>query len=182
MVSFLQIKTVDGKMGSNVISHDHRVLSIQSHVVHGHVGNKSATFPLQVLGFEVDAINSVHLSNHTGYGKKRGQVLSDKELSECIDYYWLDIWRCTVDMSHSRFRLNNKNDFFVVILFHCARSLVLGDVFLGLEQNDLLDTYTHLLTGYIGNESFLREISSIVKTLKQVNPDLVYGMHTDLKQ
>ncbi|XP_055727421.1 pyridoxal kinase-like isoform X2 [Salvelinus fontinalis] len=44
-----------------------RVLSIQSHVVRGYVGNKSATFPLQVLGFEVDSINSVQFSNHTGY-------------------------------------------------------------------------------------------------------------------
>lgn len=61
---------------------NYRVLSIQSHVVHGYVGNKSATFPLQVLGFEVDAINSVHFSNHTGYGKFKGQVLSDEELSE----------------------------------------------------------------------------------------------------
>ena len=31
----------------------HRLLSIQSHVVSGYVGNKSATFPLQLLGFEV---------------------------------------------------------------------------------------------------------------------------------
>ena len=38
-----------------------RVLSIQSHVVSGYVGNKSATFPLQLLGFEVDAINSVQV-------------------------------------------------------------------------------------------------------------------------
>ena len=30
-----------------------RVLSVQSHVVSGYVGNKSATFPLQLLGFEV---------------------------------------------------------------------------------------------------------------------------------
>ncbi|MEQ2235908.1 hypothetical protein ILYODFUR_006997 [Ilyodon furcidens] len=44
-----------------------RVLSIQSHVVRGYVGNKSATFPLQVLGFEVDSINSVQFSNHTGW-------------------------------------------------------------------------------------------------------------------
>ncbi|XP_034754349.1 pyridoxal kinase-like [Etheostoma cragini] len=43
-----------------------RVLSIQSHVVRGYVGNKSASFPLQVLGFEVDSINSVQFSNHTG--------------------------------------------------------------------------------------------------------------------
>ena len=30
-----------------------RVLSVQSHTVHGYVGNKSAVFPLQLLGFEV---------------------------------------------------------------------------------------------------------------------------------
>ena len=43
-----------------------RVLSIQSHVGSGYVGNKAATFPLQALGFDVDAINSVQFSNHTG--------------------------------------------------------------------------------------------------------------------
>nr|KAF6379770.1 pyridoxal kinase [Myotis myotis] len=42
-----------------------RVLSIQSHVVRGYVGNRAATFPLQVLGFEIDAVNSVQFSNHT---------------------------------------------------------------------------------------------------------------------
>jgi pyridoxine kinase len=36
-----------------------RVLSIQSHTVHGYVGNKSAVFPLQLLGFDVDPVNSV---------------------------------------------------------------------------------------------------------------------------
>ncbi|XP_044073264.1 pyridoxal kinase-like isoform X2 [Siniperca chuatsi] len=58
-----------------------RVLSIQSHVVRGYVGNKSATFPLQVLGFEVDSINSVQFSNHTGYAHWRGQVLKAEELN-----------------------------------------------------------------------------------------------------
>lgn len=43
-----------------------RVLSIQSHTVHGYVGNKAAVFPLQILGFDVDPINSVQFSNHTG--------------------------------------------------------------------------------------------------------------------
>ncbi|KAL6484399.1 hypothetical protein MHYP_G00064440 [Metynnis hypsauchen] len=59
---------------------DCRVLSIQSHVVRGYVGNKSATFPLQVLGFEVDSINSVQFSNHTGYEHWKGQVLTADEL------------------------------------------------------------------------------------------------------
>ncbi|KAG8037840.1 hypothetical protein G9C98_006051 [Cotesia typhae] len=58
-----------------------RVLSIQSHVVSGYVGNKSATFPLQLLGFEVDAINSVQLSNHTGYKVTKGDILNDHNLN-----------------------------------------------------------------------------------------------------
>mgnify|MGYP003387003083 CR=1 FL=1 len=44
-----------------------QILSIQSHVVHGKVGNTAAMFPLQLLGFDVHAINSVQFSNHTGY-------------------------------------------------------------------------------------------------------------------
>ncbi|XP_024445220.1 pyridoxal kinase isoform X3 [Populus trichocarpa] len=43
-----------------------RVLSIQSHTVQGYVGNKSAVFPLQLLGYDVDPVNSVQFSNHTG--------------------------------------------------------------------------------------------------------------------
>ncbi|KAL0489347.1 pyridoxine kinase [Acrasis kona] len=44
-----------------------RVLSIQSHVVHGYVGNRAAVLPLQLLGYDVDFINSVQFSNHSGY-------------------------------------------------------------------------------------------------------------------
>lgn len=62
-----------------------RVLSIQSHVVSGYVGNDSATFPLQVLGFDVDTINSVQLSNHTGYDHVKGQVLDANELKVLFD-------------------------------------------------------------------------------------------------
>uniref|UniRef100_A0A1B6D625 Pyridoxal kinase n=2 Tax=Clastoptera arizonana TaxID=38151 RepID=A0A1B6D625_9HEMI len=62
-----------------------KVLSIQSHVVSGYVGNKSATFPLQVLGFEVDPINSVQLSNHSGYGHYDGQTLDDKDLEVLLN-------------------------------------------------------------------------------------------------
>lgn len=62
-----------------------RVLSIQSHVVSGYVGNKSATFPLQLLGFEVDAINSVQFSNSTRYGHWKGQVLAEQELVDLTE-------------------------------------------------------------------------------------------------
>ncbi|XP_004696959.1 pyridoxal kinase [Echinops telfairi] len=62
-----------------------RVLSIQSHVVRGYVGNRAATFPLQVLGFEIDAVNSVQFSNHTGYAHWKGQVLNSDELHELYE-------------------------------------------------------------------------------------------------
>ncbi|CAN0078359.1 unnamed protein product, partial [Ectocarpus sp. 13 AM-2016] len=42
------------------------LFSIQSHVVRGYVGNKCSVFPLQLLGFDVDPVNSVQFSNHTG--------------------------------------------------------------------------------------------------------------------
>jgi pyridoxine kinase len=51
------------------------ILSIQSHVVYGHAGNSAAVFPLQRLGNEVWAINTVEFSNHTGYGAWTGNVL-----------------------------------------------------------------------------------------------------------
>ncbi|MBK8007833.1 MAG: pyridoxal kinase PdxY [Rhizobiales bacterium] len=50
------------------------LLSIQSHVAYGHVGNAAATFPLQRLGAEVWPVHTVQFSNHTGYGAWRGQV------------------------------------------------------------------------------------------------------------
>nr|XP_003218993.1 PREDICTED: pyridoxal kinase [Anolis carolinensis] len=62
-----------------------RVLSIQSHVVRGYVGNRAAAFPLQVLGFEIDTVNSVQFSNHTGYDHWKGQVLNSDELHELYE-------------------------------------------------------------------------------------------------
>ncbi|CAH1967132.1 unnamed protein product [Acanthoscelides obtectus] len=62
-----------------------RVLSIQSHVVSGYVGNKSAVFPMQLLGLEVDFINSVQFCTHTGYKKLTGQVLTEKDLRDLMD-------------------------------------------------------------------------------------------------
>ena len=50
------------------------ILSIQSHVVYGHVGNSAAVFPLQRIGVEVWPVHTVQFSNHTGYGHWRGEV------------------------------------------------------------------------------------------------------------
>lgn len=107
-----------------------RVLSVQSHVVHGYVGNKSAVFPMQLLGLEVDPVNSVQFSNHTGYpGGFAGERLSGEQLEALVA---------------------------------------------GLEKNGLLSGYTHLLTGYIGSVSFLRQVLELVGKLRLANPGLVF--------
>src|SRR4051794_37664123 len=49
------------------------ILSIQSHVAYGHVGNDAAVFPMQRLGCEVWPIHTVQFSNHTGYGAWTGR-------------------------------------------------------------------------------------------------------------
>ena len=51
------------------------VLSIQSWVACGNVGNCAALFPLQRLGIETWSLNTVAFSNHTGYGKWRGAAV-----------------------------------------------------------------------------------------------------------
>jgi len=60
------------------------VLSIQSHVVYGYAGNTAAVFPIQRLGREVWAINTVEFSNHTGYGSWRGKALGAELASELV--------------------------------------------------------------------------------------------------
>ena len=61
------------------------ILSIQSHVAYGHVGNASATFPMQRLGVEVWPIHTVQFSNHTGYGAWKGQVFDSGLISELVE-------------------------------------------------------------------------------------------------
>lgn len=61
-----------------------RILSIQSSVAYGHVGNSAATFPLQRLGHDVWPVITVHFSNHTGYGQWRGPVLDPADVREVI--------------------------------------------------------------------------------------------------
>ena len=60
------------------------ILSIQSHVVYGHVGNSAAVFPLQRIGCEVWPLNTVQFSNHTGYLDWRGQAFDAAMIDDCV--------------------------------------------------------------------------------------------------
>jgi len=60
------------------------ILSIQSAVAYGHVGNSAAVFPLQRLGHEVWPIDTVQLSNHTGYGAWRGRAWGANDIAEVV--------------------------------------------------------------------------------------------------
>ncbi|KAJ7960119.1 Pyridoxal kinase [Quillaja saponaria] len=80
-----------------LLSETRRVLSIQSHTLQGYVGNKSAVFPLQLLGYDVDPINSAVLKSHrkaasiTSLSLRtlrlwfKGEVLNGKKLWELIE-------------------------------------------------------------------------------------------------
>ena len=61
------------------------ILSIQSWVSYGHVGNASAVFPLQRLGANVWPIHTVQFSNHTGYGHWTGQVFTGESVRDLVD-------------------------------------------------------------------------------------------------
>ena len=60
------------------------VLSIQSNVAWGYVGNSAAVFALQRLGFDVLQVHTVLFSNHTGYGQFRGQILSAEHIRDIL--------------------------------------------------------------------------------------------------
>lgn len=102
-----------------------RVLSIQSHVVHGYAGNKCAVFPLQLHGFDVDFVNSVQFSNHAGnisffdstrsYAHVKGQRLTDSELADLYE----------------GLQLNNLNEYSYILTGYCGNVTFLrkiGDV------------------------------------------------------
>ncbi len=61
-----------------------RLLSIQSQVAYGHVGNSAAVFPLQRLGVEVLPVSTVAFSNHTGYGQWRGVRYAPADIAEVL--------------------------------------------------------------------------------------------------
>ena len=61
------------------------ILSIQSAVAYGHVGNSAATLPLQRLGFDVWPLNTVQLGHHPGYGDFAGHIVAPEQLAVIAD-------------------------------------------------------------------------------------------------
>lgn len=61
------------------------LLSIQSHVVFGHAGNRAAVFPVERLGVNVWPLNTVQFSNHTQYGQWTGEVLSPNQVPVLVE-------------------------------------------------------------------------------------------------
>jgi len=105
------------------------ILSIQSHVAYGYVGNKAATFPLQSMGFDVWPVNTVQFSNHTGYGKWRGEIFTSEHIRDVIN---------------------------------------------GIEELDVLDQCSAILSGYMGSSEICHEVLATVQRLKNSNPSILY--------
>lgn len=92
-------------------------------------GEQSAVLPMQLLGLDVDPVETVQFSNHTGYPTARGGILDGAGFIELID---------------------------------------------GLDENGLLDGYSHLLTGYVGRPCLLQKVVQVLQRLKEKNPEIVY--------
>ena len=60
------------------------VISIQSQVAYGHVGNSAAVFPLQMHGIDVIAVPTTLLSNRPGYPTIRGRVLDASLVADLL--------------------------------------------------------------------------------------------------
>ena len=71
-------------LGPPCIANGMNVISIQSHVSFGHVGNSAAVFPLQRQGVTVWPVHTVLFSNHTGYDGWRGPVLSPETVRDVL--------------------------------------------------------------------------------------------------
>src|SRR5262252_10079853 len=63
---------------------DMNLISIQSHVAYGHVGNSAAVFALQRLGCEVWPVHTVQFSNHLGYGQWRGSAFDAAHVGDVV--------------------------------------------------------------------------------------------------
>jgi len=61
------------------------VLSIQSAVTYGHVGNSAAVFALQRLGHDAWPLDTVQYSNHPGHGAWQGQTVDAGLLRMLLD-------------------------------------------------------------------------------------------------
>jgi pyridoxine kinase len=61
------------------------VLSIQSSVIFGYVGNNIARPVLQALGYDVWCVDTVNFSNHPGYGSFTGSVKEAHKIQEEIN-------------------------------------------------------------------------------------------------
>jgi len=132
-----------------------RVLSIQSHVVYGYVGNKAAVFPLQLLGFDVDSVNSVHFSCHTGYKFfPHGEIMNGDQLRTILQGLESNGLLGTEDDDHDENNNNNNNN---------------DDDDSSSDNNG--DAIGSILTGYIGSVSFLEAVVQVIETVRKYNPN-----------
>lgn len=58
------------------------ILSISSHVVHGHVGNDAIQFPLNLRNWNVDCIYTTNLSAHPGHGALTSVKINPDSIDE----------------------------------------------------------------------------------------------------
>ncbi|CUM46547.1 uncharacterized protein AC631_05879 [Debaryomyces fabryi] len=138
------------------------VLSIQSHVSHGYVGGRAAIFPLQCQGWEVDSINTVNFSNHTGYGSVRGSSINEGDL--------VDIFKGLNDIQVSYDAVITgyiPNASLIAVINENIKSLK-------LNNNNLM----YLLDPVMGDQGFLYVDESCIDEYKKILEDRIVDIIT----
>lgn len=142
------------------------VLSIQSHVAYGYVGNRAAIFPLQRLGLDASAINTVQFSNHTGYGKWTGEIFSAEHIK--------DVYEGTLD---------RVDDGYDALISGYAGSVAIAKVILdiaGMERKKNKDFIFSLdpVMGDVGRGFFVNpEVSAFFKETAVKEADILCPNH-----
>lgn len=130
------------------------ILSVQSHVTYGHVGNSAAVFLLQSMGHEVWPVHTVHFSNHPGYENSRGSVVPAETLSELFSGLALNGWldSCQAVLTGYMGSCENAQETLsrvIVIKKAQPDALILCDPVMGdfpegiYVSQDLVDFYCH---------------------------------------
>ncbi|KAF8817946.1 pyridoxal kinase [Cardiosporidium cionae] len=137
-----------------------RILSLQSHVIRGYVGNRAAAFPLQRLGHHVDTIDSVSFASmyiHEGFSR------SGDDLNILLEGILKAFFKPTGG-GHPGAKVDGIGSFIGMPNEGVTTRIAAANI--GLD-------YTHVLTGYIGDPSFLANVIEIVAGLK--NPVSAHG-------
>lgn len=149
-----------------------KILSIQSHVVHGYVGNRAAVFPLQV-----------NLDPNEFYS----DLDSNFSDSSCLVSKWTSSTRfnspITRNTNISRANGSTLTSCLICSMgwgwIHCSTIAIYWQVGLEILNEFKAFVFYFFILGYVGDVTFLNKLADLIEELKKKNPNLIYRKFTN---